>query len=179
MGKLSRWLAMRLRTCLVHETDMRKTNLIRGFITAAWAVACEICHPSKEAGSSCTAGPIEGMGRDEGSDSLSPSCKRRSRNPASRRASSDQGGVFTSPWSQTRGLSVGAFLDAIGTIGRPQRGPGWMFTCPRWRRLVLCAWSRARAVSAPANRATPTHRRLPSWRLAIDSTGCAGPAPLG
>ena len=41
---------MILRTCLAHEMDMRKTNLIRGFITAAWAVACEICHPSKEAG---------------------------------------------------------------------------------------------------------------------------------
>ncbi len=40
------------------------------------------------------------------------------------RASSDQGGVFTSPWSQTRGLSVGAFLGAIGTMGRPRVGEG-------------------------------------------------------
>src|SRR3989304_3582346 len=50
------------------------------------------------------------MGLDRGSDSLSPFCSFLSRNPASRRASPEKGGVWTSPWSQTRGLSSGFIL---------------------------------------------------------------------
>src|ERR1051326_6889931 len=50
--------------------------------------------------------PIEGIGRECGRDNLSPACKRRKRNPASILASLEKGGVFTSPWSHTSGLSV-------------------------------------------------------------------------
>jgi len=55
--------------------------------------------------SSWTRGPIDGIGRDQGSESFSPDCSRLSMNPASTRAKDENGGVFTSPWSQTSGLS--------------------------------------------------------------------------
>ena len=37
----------------------------------------------------------------------SPRWRARNWNPASRRAAREKGGVFTSPWSQTNGLSFG------------------------------------------------------------------------
>jgi hypothetical protein len=52
-----------------------------------------------------TARSILAMGRECGSDSCSPRCNRLSKTPASTRAPKLKGGVFTSPRSQTRGLS--------------------------------------------------------------------------
>src|SRR3990172_1243139 len=40
----------------------------------------------------------------------SPRWSARRRNPASRRAAREKGGVFTLPWSQTNGLSFGPTL---------------------------------------------------------------------
>ena len=45
---------------------------------------------------------MSGIGRECGSARFSPCCKRRSRNPVSRRAASDIGGVLISPWSTIR-----------------------------------------------------------------------------
>src|SRR5262245_13923049 len=48
-----------------------------------------------------------GIVRECGSASDSPRCNRRRSIPASMRAAVERGGVFTSPCSQTSGLSVG------------------------------------------------------------------------
>lgn len=47
------------------------------------------------------------MGLEIGRDKDSPLCNSRSKNPASIRASLEKGGVFTTLWSHTRGLSFG------------------------------------------------------------------------
>jgi hypothetical protein len=49
--------------------------------------------------------PMEGIGREWGSESVSPRCSLHSKNPASSRAAGENGGVLTSPESQTKGLS--------------------------------------------------------------------------
>jgi len=49
--------------------------------------------------------PIDGIGLEWGMPGCSPCCKRLRRNPASTLAPWDKGGVFTSPWNQTSGLS--------------------------------------------------------------------------
>ena len=49
--------------------------------------------------------PIDGIGREKGNPSCSPVCSRRNRYPASTLPVFENGGVFTSPCSQTRGLS--------------------------------------------------------------------------
>src|SRR5438093_635550 len=51
-----------------------------------------------------------GIGRECGSPKFSPRCRRRSKTPASMRAPKLKGGVFTSPRSQTRGLSSAAIV---------------------------------------------------------------------
>lgn len=51
-------------------------------------------------------GPMLGIGRECGMPILSPRCNWRSSVPASTRASVENGGVFTSPLSQTKGLSL-------------------------------------------------------------------------
>ena len=56
--------------------------------------------------------PIVGIGRECGSDNLSPLCSLRRRKPASRRAAVEKGGVLTSPWSHTSGL----FTEFIGLV---------------------------------------------------------------
>lgn len=48
--------------------------------------------------------PMDGSGREWGSESSSPFCSDRSIRPASMRASSENGGVFTSPESHTTGF---------------------------------------------------------------------------
>src|SRR5258708_38329255 len=53
---------------------------------------------------------MAGIGRECGSDKFSPRCRRRSKTPASMRAPKVKGGVFTSPRSQTRGLSSAAIV---------------------------------------------------------------------
>lgn len=53
---------------------------------------------------------MTGIGLECGSDKFSPRCNRRSKTPASMRAAGVNGGVFTSPRSQTRGLSSAAIL---------------------------------------------------------------------
>jgi hypothetical protein len=57
--------------------------------------------------------PTEGMGLEAGIPSDSPCCKRRRRNPVSSLASSDRGGVLTSPCNQARGLSFGLMGGSI------------------------------------------------------------------
>ena len=57
--------------------------------------------------SSWQAAPTAGIGREWGNPRLSPHWRRRSKNPASTLASAPNGGVFTSPRSQTTGLSRG------------------------------------------------------------------------
>lgn len=57
--------------------------------------------------------PTDGIGRECGRLNSSPRCKGRSRNPASRRASVENGGVFTSPRSHTSDLSVGDMAQHI------------------------------------------------------------------
>jgi hypothetical protein len=51
--------------------------------------------------------PTDGIGREAGNPMDSPCCKRRRRNPVSRRAWRDKGGDLTSPCNQARGLSFG------------------------------------------------------------------------
>jgi len=48
----------------------------------------------------------DGMGRDQGIEGDSPFCKRLNKYPTSILAGFENGGVFTSPCSQTRGLSL-------------------------------------------------------------------------
>jgi len=50
-------------------------------------------------------GPISGSALQLGIPRFSPFCSIRSRNPASRRAASENGGLLTSPCNQTSGLS--------------------------------------------------------------------------
>ena len=48
---------------------------------------------------------MDGIGRDSGSERLSPRCKRRNSIPASMRALAESGGVLISPRSQASGFS--------------------------------------------------------------------------
>ncbi len=50
-------------------------------------------------------GPITGIGREWGIGRVSPRWSQRSNTPASIRAAAENGGVLTSPCSQTSGLS--------------------------------------------------------------------------
>ena len=85
--------------------------------------------------------PASDMGRDCGIPSRWPCGNRRSRNPASSRASRENGGVFTSPWSQTRGLSFGLFRahdmsdrtygQAGASASNLTRVPAWPGRCDR------------------------------------------------
>lgn len=50
--------------------------------------------------------PMDGSGREWGSESISLFCSDRSIRPASMRACSENGGVFTSPESHTTGFST-------------------------------------------------------------------------
>ncbi len=67
--------------------------------------------------SSCTPLPMAGMGRECGSASNSPRCKRRSKAPASTRAVGENGGVLISPCNQTSGLSRDFIESSICQIG--------------------------------------------------------------
>ncbi len=49
---------------------------------------------------------MDGIGLDCGRESSSPCCNWRSKNPASNRASGENGGVLTSPRNQMSGLSA-------------------------------------------------------------------------
>lgn len=53
------------------------------------------------------------IGREWGIGIDSPCCSFRSKNPASTRAFEDSGGVFTSPPSQTNGLSASVFVSIL------------------------------------------------------------------
>ena len=74
--------------------------------------------------------PMERMGLECGICSCSPLCSRRSRNPASTRASTENGGVFTSPCNHTSGLSVRCLAS---TIFSPQRQLDFPFVVDGFR----------------------------------------------
>jgi len=56
---------------------------------------------------------MDGMGRECGRESLTPSCKSRKRHPASIRASLPKGGVLISPLSQISGFSSRPFTKIL------------------------------------------------------------------
>ena len=59
---------------------------------------------------------ILGIGRECGIPSVTPCCSWRRRMPASSRAAAENGGDFTSPRSQTSGLSPGAMSQAMSVL---------------------------------------------------------------
>lgn len=73
-------------------------------------------------------GPTELMGRECGNERDSPRCNCRSRNPASSRATRENGGVLTSPCSQTNSLSRGLTVECHNMSYSTYR--------------QLCPWSR-------------------------------------
>jgi hypothetical protein len=79
--------------------------------------------------SSWQRGAIDGIGRDHGRPRDSPCWSRRSRYPHSILAAEENGGVLTSPCSQTRGLSE----DVIGTIYVIS---DILSTCGGWPRIL-------------------------------------------
>ncbi len=60
--------------------------------------------------SSCTLGPIDGMGREAGIPNASPSWISRSRVPASKRPSDVKGGLLIEPCKKTDGYREGPVL---------------------------------------------------------------------
>ena len=66
----------------------------------------QLC-PASLIRSSCTLGPIDGMGREAGIPSASPSWISRSRVPASERPSDVKGGLLIEPCKKINGLPGG------------------------------------------------------------------------
>src|SRR5436305_14359702 len=91
------------------------------------------------------------MGRDDGIPRSSPSCRRRSRKPASRRAARENGGVLISPRNQTSGFGTAIDDQHMSEQTYSQPAPPLRVSAPPREYVLSITTPRAEGTYVPVS----------------------------